>query len=293
MKSPSLHSIREILEKMGFSSAKDTLSAVAFTSEEDGAPYAVWRIDTAERTYVLKQAKGDEPWIYSTYLNIESPSVPRLYAVAHHEEHDYLLTEFVSGKSLLALDKANLPQVLDALIDLQRRYWGTEAPSKKLEDTYARRIARGRHLNDATLEAAYEGYLQQFQSLPRTLCHDDLLPFNVIFSEERAVLIDWEVAGILPYPTPLARLLAHGEDSPDAFFYLTNEDRAFAVDYYYENLIREMGISYEEYRRGLDFCFFYEYCEWVMLGNKYGDTETERFKRYLALSKDLAKTLIQ
>ena len=293
MRNLSLQSIWEILLKMGVSADKEDLSAVAFTCEEDGEPYAVWKIEAGGKTYVLKQAKGDEMWVYSSFLNIESRSVPRLYATARHGEQDYLLMEFVPGETLLALDKTSIARTLDALIELQHRYRSAVDAADQFEHALARRIARGKHLNDATLEAAYEGYLAQFQSLPRTLCHDDLLPFNVIFSEERAVLIDWEAAGILPYPTPLARLLAHGEDSPGAFFYLTDEDRAFAIDYYYENMIREMGIPYEEYRRSLDFCFLYEYCEWVMLGNKYGDTETERFKRYLALSKDLAKKLIQ
>ena len=296
MKKTTTKDIYKILEKMGSSVNKDAVSAIPFTSEEDGAEYAVWKVTVENTDYVLKEAKGDEAKIYSAYLNIKSSAIPHLYAVTRYEGRDYLLMEYVSGRPLLRLDRSSLTHTLDALIDLQKRYWGAHESTDvaiDFEQSLAHRIERGKHLNDATLEEAYCRYLEQFQSLPRTLCHDDLLPFNVIEAEHRAVLIDWEVTGILPYPTSLARLLAHGESSPDAFFYLTEEDRAFAIAYYYENLIREKGISYEEYLRSLDYCFLYEYCEWVMLGNKYGDTETDRFKRYLALAKVLAQKLIQ
>ena len=66
-------------------------------------------------------------------------------------------------------------------------------------------------------ERAYEQYLQIYSDVPRTLCHDDLLPFNVLCAKERAVIIDWEYAGILPYPTSLARLIAHCEEDESAF----------------------------------------------------------------------------
>ena len=292
MKDITTEYICKILEKMGFPADKDTLSAVAFTSEEDGEPYAVWKINTAGKTYVLKEAKDDELAVYSSFLNIKNLSAPRLFATVRYGNHDYILMKYIAGRTLLALDRSSLILTLDALIDLQKRYWNADPPTDSFEKALSRRVARGKHLCDATLEQAYGGYLDQFQSLSRTLCHDDLLPFNVIVSADRATFVDWEVAGILPYPTSLARLLAHGEDAPDAFFYLTEEDRAFAIDYYYKNLICEKGISYEEYRRSLDYCFLYEYCEWVMLGNQYGNTETERFKRYFNLAKDLAKKLI-
>ena len=288
--------VLEILEKMDFPANKGTFSAVAFTSEEDGGEYAVWKMDLDKTRYVLKEAKARELEIYSTYLHIESPAIPRLYATTRYEGKDYLLMEYISGTPLLHLDRNTLVHTLDALIDLQNRYWNAREPfhaEGHFEESLAGRIERGKHLGDATLARAYGIYLESFQTLPRTLCHDDLLPFNVIVSEGRAVIIDWEAAGILSYPTSLARLLAHGENSSDAFFRLTDEDRIFAIDYYYGNMIRGKGISYEEYRRALDFCFFYEYCEWVMLGNKYGDTDTERFKRYFALAKDLAEKLIQ
>lgn len=287
--------VKEILRILGLSTDGKPLQVSPFRNEEDGGEYAVWKVEFGKECYVLKEAKARELEIYSTYLDIESPAIPRLYATARYESKDYLLMEYISGNPLLRLDRTTLTHTLDALIDLQKRYWNASEPTgteSYFEESLTRRIERGKHLKDATLERAYGIYSESFRTLPRTLCHDDLLPFNVIASEERAVIIDWEVAGLLPYPTAIARLLAHGEDAPDVFFFLTEADRKFAIGYYYENLLLEKGIAYGEYRRALDLCFLYEYCEWVMLGNKYGDTDTARYQRYFALAKELARKLL-
>ena len=133
--------------------------------------------------------------------------------------------------------------------------------------------------------------MKLYHSVPRALCHDDLLPFNVIASDHRAVLIDWECGGILPYPTSFARLIAHGEDTEDALFFMTPEDRAFAIDYYYEKLLKDMGISYTEWRKTLEYFLFYEYCEWVFVGNKYDAKNSDFYKKYLPIAKHQAEKL--
>ena len=140
-------------------------------------------------------------------------------------------------------------------------------------------------MNDSLLEQAYGGFLELYESLPRTLCHDDLLPFNVLVNGNKATIIDWEHAGILPYPTSLVRLIAHGREEEDAFFYMTEADKAFAIDYYYEHLVKSKGISYEDYRRTVDYFLLYEYCEWIMLGSKYPDEDIPRAREYLAIAK--------
>ena len=110
-------------------------------------------------------------------------------------------------------------------------------------------------------------------------------------SGDRAVLIAWEYALILPYPTSQARLIAHGEEDENAFFHMTQLDREFATQYYFEHFIREKGIEYPEYRRTLDYFLLYEYCEWVAIGVKYGETNTERYRMYYAKAKEHLKKL--
>ena len=150
---------------------------------------------------------------------------------------------------------------------------------------------RGKYLNDAALEQAYAEYLRLYSSVPRTLCHDDLLPFNVLCANGHATIIDWEYAAILPYPTSLARLIAHGEEDESAFFYMTQADKDYAIEYYFEHLLKENGIDYNDYRRTLDYFLLYEYCEWIMLGVKCNETGSERFQKYYAKAKEHIKTL--
>lgn len=196
--------------------------------------------------------------------------------------------EYVDGENLCKCNRKKLTLALNALISLQRKTWNNHslaAYGYSFEKSLRSREHRGKYLNDMLLEEAYEKFMQMYPTVPRALCHDDLLPFNVIASDHRAVLIDWEYGGILPYPTAFARLIAHGEDTEDALFFMTPEDRTFAIDYYYDNFLKEMGITYPEWRNTLEYFLFYEYCEWVFVGNKHNAQNSAFYKKYLPIAK--------
>ncbi len=282
---------RDILVQMGFG---ERAEAEAFKCAEDGADYAVWKIKEGNNEYVLKKSSEQELSVYKTFLASAECVTPRFYKSLNYSGELFLLMEYVEGHDLRKCDKKSLTAVLDALIYLQNMYWERrelQGIGYGFEASLPSRQKRGMYLNDAGLERAYERYLQLYSSIPRTLCHDDFLPFNVLCAENRAVIIDWEYAGILPYPTSLARLLAHGEDNESAFFYMTQENKDYAIEYYFEHLLKEKGIDYKDYRRTLDYFLLFEYCEWIMLGIKYDDTGSERFQRYYALAKEHIKKL--
>ena len=266
-----------------------------FYREEDGTAYHVWKVTVDGKTCVLKQAKGCETEIYRTFFDgIEQTGsdcpVPKYYDSAVVDDKEYLLMEYIEGRNLCHCDRDALKRVLDALISLQKRFWEAQEHRDMtdfFEKTLEQRKKRGEYLNDPVLEAAYDTFLELFCATPKTLCHDDFLPFNVLVSDHRAVLIDWEAAGILPYPTSLARLIAHGSEAEGAFFWMTEADRAFAIQYYYEQLVKDMGIPYGEYRRTLDYFLLYEYCEWIMLGNRYEDADMDRYAAYREKAHDL------
>ena len=253
-----------------------------FQNAEDGGDYAVWKITAGEDVCVRKKAKNHESAVYSAFLS-DCTGAPRLLGAAHTDDGEYLLLEYIRGDDLCHCTRDALTAALDALITLQKRHWENKALSGvglTFEESLAGRRRRGAYLCDPVLEAAYAKFLHRYETLPRTLCHDDLLPFNVRYDGTRAVILDWELAGILPYPVSLARLLAHGSEEPDAFFFMTEADKAYAVDYYYAHLIRDHGIAYTDYRQTVDNFLFYEYCEWIMLGNRYEDADMTRFRQY-------------
>ena len=90
----------------------------------------------------------------------------------------------------------------------------------------------------------------------------------------------------------LARLLAHGSEDDTQLFVMQESDRQFAIDYYYTHLISQHGISYPAYRNTLDLFFFYEYCEWVYVGNRYGNTNSTNYQRYLPLALRQAEHIL-
>lgn len=283
--------IEVLLGKMGIA---EPISAIQrFQNEEDDAFYNVWKIDAGEKTMVLKEAKAKEIDTYQTFFAGEAPWAPRLLGTAREGEKDYLLIEHIPGEDLRRCDRESLVKVLDSLIAMQIAWWGHSEPVKgyPYPESLTWRRTRRNYLGDSQLEAAYDAFLREYESVPRTLCHDDLLPFNVIKNGDRAVFIDWEYGGILPYPASLTRLIAHCEEQDGAFFYMTEADKSFATDYYYQNLIRDKGISYEQYIATFRLFLFYEYCEWVYVGNKYNDTSMLRFQSYLAKAKGLAEEL--
>ena len=204
--------------------------------------------------------------------------------------------EYIEGDDLCRCDRKKLTQALDALISLQESTWegkGLEGLETSWEESFLQRRNRGRYLMDALLEEVYERFLRVYESVPKSLCHDDLLPFNVISSGEKAALIDWETGGVLPYPTSFARLIAHAEESPDALFFMTEADRNFAVEYYYQKLLRGKGISYTDWLRTLEYFLFYEYCEWVFVGNKYQVTEGAYYQKYLPIAREQAAKIVR
>ena len=280
--------VSEILKKMNISGCENA-TVEQFKRSEDDSEYKVWKIDLNGKVYVLKKAKEYESEIYSSFFALDEIGAPKLISTVFVEGDCYILMEYIEGRDICHCDRKSLIKALDALIYLQNKYWSSTNKADtafSFSKSLAHREARAQFLCDAELEGAYGHFLEAYKTLPRTFCHDDLLPFNIIVSEDKATIIDWEIAGILPYPTSFARLIAHTEESNDAFFYMSDEDKQFAINYYYENLVKQHGISYKDYRETLYLFIFYEYCEWIMLGNKYEDADMDMYSKYLKKAKE-------
>ncbi len=281
--------IVKILQALRFDAT--VLDAAQFLAEEDGAPYHVWKLDTDRGTLVLKKTSPEERVVYETFFPDGGP-VPKVFAFGEYDGALYMLMEYVPGESLCRCDRNRLQRTLDGLIESQKAYWNTAIGTDvgySFEKCFPNRQKRLAYMGD--LATAYQAYLDAFAALPRTLCNDDLLPINVVANDQRAVILDWEFAGILPYPCALARLLAFGEEDPAALFQMTEDDRRFALDYYYENLVARKGISRAEFDRTMDLFFFKEYSEWVYCAGLSGDYEMDYYKKYAGKAKELATSL--
>ena len=286
----------KIIDRIDAISISQKASITQLKHEEDNEPYQVWIIDTDNAKYILKEAKGIEAEIHQSIFTVLQQSVPKLYQVITADEKTYLLMEYIKGENLCKCNRTKLRHALDALISLQKQTWDNRTLAfcgDSFENKLLHRQNRSKYLNDLLLEEAYERFLKVYQCVPSALCHDDLLPFNIIVADQKAYLIDWESGGILPYPTSFARLIAHVEEDTNALFYMTQADKDFAIDYYYDNLLKEKGISYIDWRNTLEYFLFYEYCEWVFVGNKYNTTDGEYYKKYLPIAKRQATKILE
>ena len=285
--------LRKIIEQINAVSISPTARITQLKREEDDSFYQVWRIDTINSKYILKKAKEHEINIYHSILTSLKTGIPAVYQIITNENESYLLMEYIEGEDLCKCNRKKLTNALDALISIQKETWETTVWESTFDSALQQRQDRYKYLKDPLLEKAYEQFLQIFQSTPKALCHDDLLPFNIISTEQKAVLIDWEAGGILPYPTPFARLIAHTEENTDALFYMSDADKSFAIDYYYDNLLKDKGVLYDDWQNTLEYFLFYEYCEWVYVGNKYNTTDGEYYKKYLPIAKKQAAKLLE
>jgi thiamine kinase-like enzyme len=124
-----------------------------------------------------------------------------------HHEDGLLVARFVEGKTLSAADLAD-PSVLDRVAALFRRLhgaWDTLTgevlyfcPFQTVR-TYAQTAARlgGEMPGDmAAILEDTRGLSRRIAPFRPVLCHNDLLPSNLIDGGRRLWLVDWEYAGI-------------------------------------------------------------------------------------------------
>jgi thiamine kinase-like enzyme len=126
--------------------------------------------------------------------------------VVHHED-GLLIARFVEGRTLTAADIAD-PDVLDRLAALLRRLheaWDVLAgevlyfcPFQTVR-TYARtaaRLAAGMPFDIVAMLEDARRLSRRIAPFRPVLCHNDLLPANLIDDGWRLCLVDWEYAGV-------------------------------------------------------------------------------------------------
>jgi hypothetical protein len=267
--------LNQILEKLEL----DINKAEQLKREEDDSFYDVWKVISNDKEYILKRTDELEILNYENYLSKLNRGVPKLYKKINYNNKWYILIDYFKGDNLCKATKENLKKVLDELIRIQDIYWNSPI-DKQYNQSLESRINRGKYLKNELINSEYQKFLSFYKQTPLTLCHDDLLPFNVLCNDDNACLIDWGHAGILPYPTPIVRLIAHGKDDEEYLFYMKEEDKEFVINYYYDNFIKNKNIDYDTYINIINYFLLYEYCVWIMLGEKHNNLDSDMYKEY-------------
>lgn len=284
--------VKKILSKLKMFPSIDVLKINQVKHEDDNDNYDVYKVSYKNMNYIFKSASIQEIETYEKILiPLNVPNTPKIYEIFKNDNEYYILMEFVEGENLCKANKERIISALDALIAIQKITWEDTSIANygyNFALSLKSREKRKAYLKDSLLVEIYTRYLDIYKLLPRALTHDDLLPFNVIVNDRKSILIDWEYAGLLPYPTSFARLISFGESNKNSLFYMSKEDKEFAINYYYDNLLKDKGISYQVWIETYNYFAFYEYTEWVFIGNKNNMEDNENYKKYLFKAKELA-----
>lgn len=264
----------------------DNFSYQRMKYEDSDGFYNVWKIEFDNKFYILKQVKNKE---LNFYNNILSDYIPKIYGNCSYYNKQYILIEYINGNNLMKCERKALEKTLNAIINIQNTYlnYNNELISN-YEEVFKNVINRKQYLKDEKLEKTYDMFINRYQNIKKTLIHKDLLPFNVIVNEDKAVLIDWGYYGILPYPLMLCRLIAHCKNDINYLFYMNDEDKIFAIEYYYSHFISSLGIDYNTYLDDINYFMFYEYTEWVFVYNKYNKEKDDMFNYYYNKANEYA-----
>lgn len=240
------------------------LEVSPFFNERLDKDYQVYRLATREGKFVvLKKANKEEcdaNQLLSELNRVEiSPEFIKI--TIDSNENYWLITEFFSGEDLSILKKKGATQLGEELAKLANYFFEandkliTFSPNKKnqIESKYQ---LLEKLTNNLDLYKTYEEYIIRFKEIPNTICHDDLLPINVLFDEKnnRIKILDWEHVRLSSYICDVARFSAFYSDDEVSFkkgfsFSAEEENIQLFLKTYYSFLTLEIKkrFSFEQF----------------------------------------------
>lgn len=206
--------------------------------------YDVYKINLDKQIYVLKKSDTYEIAVYEKFLKGKDLPVPQLKGWTSFNNTKWLLIEYIEGSDLRNFNKEMAFQCAHSLTRISNMYWQEDSFQDNILDNrferYWVRINKRAQclINEPNLSKAYDVFLDRQLICPRTLCNGDFLQCNIIQKNDKAIVIDWAFAGIIPYSLDIARLIAHGSEKRFPFpFYMTDEYRSVFLKEVYDNLI--------------------------------------------------------
>ena len=274
--------IKKIIQKIKKINIQDIIK---LKNEEGNGYYNVWKVVTLDSNYILKQTTEKE---LNNYNNLKSSCIPNFYGYTKYYNKIYILLEYIDGSDLRNGSLYKNIIGLDTIIEVQKAYLNKEI---ELSDTFEGELNRINkrldYLLDERLQNKYNEFIKVYKTSIKTVCHNDLLPFNMIISNNKAYLIDLENVGYLPYLTMFSRFIAHYKEEEGYLFYLEENIKQCLIKYYYDNFVSLLNISYEDFLYDLELFLFFEYTEWIYVYNKFNLKKDEKYYYYLSKANEL------
>ncbi len=185
---------------------------------------------------VLKKSDRDREK-YERYFAGHDFSIPLVVSSFQHGDDCWVSMPLINGSDARDCSPEEAGLVGGELAKIQSYYLGTGLNPDGCRSYFERKFLRYWEKSRKYFpgyDSVFETVRARFFSAPRTLVHDDFLPINALLDGEKAWLIDWTYADILPYFLDLGRFsfVSYEEGKP----YIPEESAKAFLDTYYEEM---------------------------------------------------------
>lgn len=199
--------------------------------------YSTFKLVSGGRAFVLKKSEDEESYNAEVrhYKLLEGLPVPEFLGAAD----GFILLGFVEGSDLLTASDEGVRAVAKSLSEIMNAYPMGRGYADERYARYLKRLEKraGYLSEEPELARAFSVFFERAKEIPLTMSNSDLLPINVLFDGERAILIDWAFGGFMPYALDIARFIAHGRTSGNGSpFRMTDGQKRLFADLVYDEL---------------------------------------------------------
>lgn len=269
-------------------------------------------INFENKKFILKQTPEKEVIINKILeTNYPNNSYPKIINHSIDSNHHYLTFEYVNGEDLSILTKNSAENLAISIAKLVNFFSKNSHLLLEIQPNFTTQKKNKQAILkklpiDSDLQKAYILYLDRYSIIPQSICHDDLLPINIIFDNElqQVKILDWEHTRINSYISDISRFgtfFSNEETSFNKGFSFLDKNNY--VDYFlqtvYQNLSQELKNIVTEKQFYLDYHLesfhqiltFINYLPEITLENINNDWEHYFYKKTCEKSSFIIKEL--
>ncbi len=228
----------------------DDIEIKMFYSEEYEREYDVYCISNGIKKAILKKVTNPKEIHINNFLNDKNFNfIPKIIGFLKIDNNTWMITSFVEEKSYI-YSESILLELIDDLSNLNGSLLGSKINNaeKKIIKFWSK--IDNKLLNDFSSELN-KNEIQTIidsqnilDSCKRTLIHGDMIPLNILISEDGIKIIDWEHLSFSPYVLDISRLLG---DYNKTVKWIESKYEKKMLDRYFDNLKAKLKISYKEF----------------------------------------------
>jgi len=206
--------------------------------------YDVFLLESNNQRLIVKKTYDcDEIDVYKLFESVPNEFVPKLHFVEEMDKSYWIGLSYIENIKE-DYTKENVEEVVKALAEFHNLYMdvniNTLGSWKKRSDLDK---LHGQELTDDEIRLIKDSQEILNQS-SKTLIHNDMIPLNIIMSDQGVKFVDWELGKCGPYILDLGRLLSdYNKEKP----WINQNYLDDALAAYFQTI--ELDISFSQFRK--------------------------------------------